>query len=95
MQEIARSDLFFMITSVVVLFIGALLIVCIGYVLKIIRDINKITTAVREESLQIQRDMDEVRSEFKGSAFRGLKWFSFIKTVVLAYLAFRQKRTKK
>ena len=95
MQEIARSDLFFMITSVVVLFIGALVIVCVAYVLKIVRDINKITSVVREESLQIQSDMNDVRKEFTGSTFASVRWFSFIKTVVLGYLAFRKKRRNK
>lgn len=89
MQEIAKSDLFFMITSVVVLFIGAIVIVIVAYVLKVVRDVSRITTVVRDEAEFIKEDLDDARRAFK---LKGLGWLTVLKTVFLAIIKNRKKK---
>lgn len=93
MQEVARADLFFMITSFVVLFIGALVVVLVVYVIKVIHDISKITSVVKEESILLKEDIDDARKEFKARGLNGLGWFSIIKAVFTR--ATKGRKTKK
>lgn len=95
MQEIARSDLFFMITSLVVLLIGAVLIVLLGYVLKITRDISRITSVIKEESELIKEDIDDARREIKEKSLLGIGIFSVIKTVTALFMKGKKFKNKK
>ena len=78
MSGIDKSDLLFMITSVVVLLIGAFLLILIVYIIQILRDIRRITHAGEE----IVDDLHEFRMQIKDGGFRKLKWFKFLKTVI-------------
>lgn len=91
MEAIAKSDLFFMITSVVVVLIGALLLTALVYLVRIIRDVNKITHVVRDESELIKEDIDDFRDAAKEKGIRGLKLVSLAKSYFLG----KGKRSKK
>ena len=65
MTEIAKSDVFFFITSIVVLVIGVLLIAFLIYSFFIIRKINKLVNRVKEESEEVIDDMHEFRMKLK------------------------------
>lgn len=81
MEAIAKSDLFFMITSVVVVLLGALLITAVVYILNILHDVRNITHTVRDESERIKEDLDEFRTTAK-KGIRGLRVWGFIKTIL-------------
>lgn len=81
-----------MITSVVVLLIGAFLIVVIGYVLKIARDVSRITEVVRDESELIKTDIDDARTEIKKTSIKSFRLLSILNIIMRVFMRNRKKR---
>ncbi len=92
MTEIAKSDLFFIITSISVISLTVILAIVLFYVFSIVKKVNKIVSKVKEESENAIEDIRELRAKLKaeGSAIRGLSMaFAFIKNM------FSGKKSKK
>ncbi len=68
MTEIARSDLFFFITTFAVVILTILLIIILIYAVNILRDIKRISRLANEEAKEIKQDIDSARKEIKESA---------------------------
>jgi len=89
MDALARSDLFFMITAMVVLLVGAVILVAILYVVRILHDVRRITKTVREESDLIKEDFDDFRAATKKRGLKGLQLLGLLKAL------FMHKRKKR
>lgn len=71
MNELAKSDVFFVITTLAVVIITILLIVLIIYLIRLSRDIKHITRQAKEQSDLIAGDLNELRQKVK---IEGFKW---------------------
>ena len=60
-----RMDIFFIVTTVVVVFVGILLSVLMYYLIKVVRDISEITATVKVEAQGVIDDVREVREDVK------------------------------
>lgn len=65
MSEFAKMDIFFFITTVVVIVIGLLSAFVLYRIWKILGHVEDISKEVSEESVLIRRDISEVRSSVK------------------------------
>lgn len=67
MNEVLQSDIFFFVTTAVVIVVGILLIVAIGYVIKILRDVKKGIDYVKEGSVVVREEakvfIEKVKTE--------------------------------
>ena len=60
MNEIAKSDIFFVITTIAVVVVSAVLIVALLYLIKILRDFKQVSGRVKEESDRISKDLSDL-----------------------------------
>lgn len=65
MTEIAKSDLFFFITSISVVVVSVTLIAVLIYSFLIIRKVRKLVDKVKEESEEVIDDIHEFRLKLK------------------------------
>lgn len=70
----AQMNIFFLVTTLVVVAVGVLAIVFLVYAISFLRDVRMITQAIRDELTEIVDDIDEFRKDLKGKAdkFSGL-----------------------
>ena len=65
MNSFLQMDIFFFITSLVVLVMGTLGAIALYLLVRILRDIRDITSTVKKEAVEIAEDFTEVRSDIK------------------------------
>ncbi len=65
MTEIAKSDLFFFITTISIAVISLLLAILIIYAFFIVRSVKKVVDKVKEESIEVIEDIQELRMRLK------------------------------
>jgi signal transduction histidine kinase len=70
----AQMNIFFLVTTIVVVAVGVLAIVALVYAIKFMRDARLIARAIRDEMTEIIDDIDDLRKDVKGKAdkFSGL-----------------------
>ncbi len=73
MAPLARSDIFFIITSVAVVALSLVFLVILIYVAYIVKELHKIMRVVHRESELISEDIAELRDKV---AVQGFKWAS-------------------
>lgn len=91
MADIAKSDLFFFITTMAVIVLSITILVLLVYVFIIIRDIKSVVHRVKEESDGVLGDIKDLRLKIKessGAAGYAGAIFGFLKK------AFFTKRTR-
>jgi uncharacterized protein YoxC len=62
MDSLARSDIFFMVTTGAVIIVGILFVVAFVYVIRILRDARDVTKKVRDEAVKIADDVGTLRA---------------------------------
>ncbi|MCX6712741.1 MAG: hypothetical protein NTY66_00855 [Candidatus Vogelbacteria bacterium] len=78
METLAKSDIFFFVTTVVVILIGIGAVIAFAYVINILRDVKDVSKTVKRETTEIAGDLDTMRSKAKsGQILAGL--YGFIK----------------
>lgn len=70
MESIAKMDIFFLVTTVVVALVGLLAIILMVYAIKFIRDARQISQLLREETIEVIDDIEEFRRDVKHKASR-------------------------
>lgn len=70
----AQMDIFFLVTTIVVVAVGVLAVVFMVYAIKFLRDARMIARALKDEMTEIIDDIEEFREDVKGKAdkFSGL-----------------------
>jgi formate-dependent nitrite reductase membrane component NrfD len=94
MAEIAKSDLFFFITTMAVIVLSITILVLLVYVFIIIRDIKSVVHRVKEESDGVLGDIRDLRLKIKessGVASYTAAVFSFLKKAFFV----KRSRSKK
>ena len=88
MDTLIKADIFFFLTSVVVVILAILVAVALFYIVRILRDIKILSTKVREEGDKIVDDVDELRIGLKKNSLK-------ITGVFLAFVNFLKKKSRK
>lgn len=68
METLLKADIFFFITSVAVLLLGAGLMVLIYFCIKLVRSITRVVDIVHEEAQLIKEDIDDARDTMRANA---------------------------
>lgn len=64
-DTIAKSDVFFFITTIAVIAISVIFAVVLIYVVKILRDIKDISGIAKDQTKSLSGDLDELRTRVK------------------------------
>lgn len=65
MTEVVHADIFFFIASIATVCLSAAMLVVLYYVVRIVRDVNKITTRLTKATAELEQDFEELRSQIK------------------------------
>jgi len=88
MDSVLKSDIFFFITSVVVLAIGIGAVIAFFYLINILRDVKDVSKTVKKETREIADDISIMRTSVKtGKAISGV--FGFVRKL------FKRKKGRK
>ena len=79
----ARSDVFFLVTTVVTMLLGIAFIVLLIFLIKIARNAEHIAKAVRNESDKIIADLDGMRAFVRREGFKAKHIARFIGKIKL------------
>ncbi|MDP2629092.1 MAG: hypothetical protein Q8P45_00100 [Candidatus Harrisonbacteria bacterium] len=91
MDTLFEAEIFFIITSAVVVVVGILLVIGLFYVLKIIRNIKEITSRIKSSVHGVTEDFDGLREDIKKD---GLKWRHIAKIIPQKEKKRRRKKKK-
>jgi len=91
MESLIHADIFFFITTIIVVILGILFAVILFYIAKILADIREISRIARSESGDIAEDIKHIRQEVNDELQSGSSIiFSLIKVI---RNLFRYRRT--
>jgi Na+/melibiose symporter-like transporter len=89
MDTLIHADIFFFVTTVVVVVLGVALLVALIYLIQAIRRIRDIASQIREETVLFREDVKELRSSVRREGFAIGNAFKFIQKLI------SHKKTKK
>lgn len=81
MADIAKMDIFFMVTTATVIVLGVLLGVLIVRILRIMKNVEHISENVSKESDAIREDLTELRSQVRENGLRMNTWKALFRTI--------------
>ena len=84
MDEFVKMDIFFVVTTIAVLVVAALLSLALFRVLRILRNVEHVSKIVSEEGDLVRSDIAEMRSAIKREGFK-----------ITHLAAFMRKRVKR
>lgn len=70
MKEIAKSDLFFFVTTIAVVIVTIIIIVALIYIVRILRDAKRLSAKAREEGEALLGDISLAREKVKSEGIR-------------------------
>jgi hypothetical protein len=79
METLAKADIFFVVTTAAIVFGAIALVIIAAYVVRILRDVKRISRVVKDETEGIAGDIDDLRLKFRsegiGALLRGRRAF--------------------
>jgi hypothetical protein len=90
MEGILRADVFFVVTTVVVVLVGAAILTALYYAIRILRNAQHISQEISEETEAIIEDVDMVR---KGTTRGGSVLLAALSRLILG--AFKKRKQSK
>ncbi|MES3006000.1 MAG: hypothetical protein V4664_03585 [Patescibacteria group bacterium] len=78
METLIHADIFFLITSIVVVFFAIVVLVALYYVIHILRSVRYVVDKIRSESDHVSEDIAQLRGQIKE---RGLKFGTIFRTL--------------
>ncbi len=79
MSEILKANIFFFVTTVVVVVLGVFLAFALYYVILILRNVRKISDQALVGSTALSEDLAELRQKLKAKGARLSTFFDFAK----------------
>jgi hypothetical protein len=79
MDSLIHADIFFFVTTIAVVVIGAFAVVALAYLIKLLRRGREIAEQVRAETVLVRADIQRVRDELTGGQFLIRKMGAFAK----------------
>ena len=70
MDTIFKADIFFVITTVVVCVLGLLIALVLIYLIRILRDVKKLSRKVRQEGEALVEDIEDLRENIKKNTIK-------------------------
>jgi predicted Holliday junction resolvase-like endonuclease len=98
MADIAKSDAFFLITSMSVVILTVIIAVLLIYIFLIVRNVKSVIEKVKEESDLLLDDIKELRVRLKaedGAVRRASTLFAFLRGTFLGKRSRRKKEEEK
>ncbi|HZX01133.1 MAG TPA: hypothetical protein VFE87_01950 [Candidatus Paceibacterota bacterium] len=77
MQELARADIFFLISTLAVVLVTAGLIGIFYYLIRILKNVHEISERAKKVSEEVETDIESLRSGVKS----GAHWFTSLLTM--------------
>jgi hypothetical protein len=77
MDTLIHADIFFFVTTIAVVVITIALTVLIVYLVKVFRNVRKITEAINEETALLRRDIGDLRNEVRARGARAVGAFDW------------------
>ena len=65
MDTLIHADIFFFVTTIAVAVVSVAIVVLVVYLVGVLRDVRKISTAFREEADLLRSDLADFRSEVR------------------------------
>ncbi|HUC01744.1 MAG TPA: hypothetical protein VMA75_02465 [Candidatus Paceibacterota bacterium] len=81
MDTLIHADIFFFVTTIVVVIVGIALTIALIYLAKVLSDIKDITRQVKEETVLFRNDIKDLRGDIKKEGFRMERFMIFIKNL--------------
>jgi hypothetical protein len=81
MATLVHADIFFFVTTIVVVVVGIALTVALIYLAKVLSDIKEVTQQVKEEAILFREDIKELRGDVKKEGFRLERLMMFFRTL--------------
>jgi hypothetical protein len=94
MNTLIHADIFFFVTTIVVIVVGIAFTIALIYLAKVLSDVKEITQQVKEETMLVREDIKGLRSDVKKEGFRMERFLMFIKNLFKKTNA-RSKKTAK
>ncbi len=82
MSTLIHADIFFFVTTIVVVLVGTALTVALIYLSKVLSDVREITKQVKEETILFRGDIAGLRDDVKREGFRLERLMLFFKTLM-------------
>ena len=81
MDTLVHADIFFFVTTIVVVVVGIALTIVLVYLAKVLSDIKKITGEVHDETVLFREDIASLRADIRQEGFRLNRFISFFTDV--------------
>lgn len=95
MESLIHADIFFFITTIIVIALGIILIIIFIYIAKILADIREISRIARSESEDIADDIHMIRSEVQSELRNGSSVIISIVKIIRSLFRRRKSRISK
>jgi predicted PurR-regulated permease PerM len=92
MNTLIHADIFFFITAIVVIIIGAIVAIGAGYIVVILSDLKYIVKKIRTESDLVSDDIADIRSRIKDE---GGKMGGIVRSVAMFFIGKMVEKGKK
>ena len=89
MDTLIHADIFFFVTTIVVVVVGVALTAVLIYLARVLSDIKKITAQVHEETILFREDLHDLRGEVRRDGFKMAHFMEFLKKLA------KRKRTSR
>jgi uncharacterized protein YoxC len=95
MDTLIHADIFFFVTTVVVIVVGIALTIALIYMAKVLSDVKDITKQVKEETILFREDIKGLRSDVQHEGFRAERFLMFIRNLFKKTNTRSKKEVKK
>ena len=94
MDTLVHADIFFFVTTIVVVIVGIAFTIALIYLSKVLSDVKEITKQVKEETILFREDIKGLRSDVKKEGFRLERFMMFVKNLFKKIGTRSKKETK-
>jgi hypothetical protein len=81
MNTLIHADIFFFVTTIIVVIVGIAFTIALVYLIKVLSDVKEITKQVKEETILFREDIGELRGDIKKEGFRIERFMMFVKNL--------------
>ena len=94
MDTLIHADIFFFVTTIVVIVVGILFAIALIYLVMILKRVKNITEAVREETILFREDIHELRGSVKREGFKLKSMLNFGYNIFDRFNGKKSKKSK-
>jgi hypothetical protein len=95
MDTLIHADIFFFVTTIVVIIVGIAFTIALIYLAKVLSDVKEITKQVKEETILFREDIKDLRGDMKQEGFRVERLVMFFRNLFKKTSARSKKEMKK